>query len=148
MNLKPMIYSNNLAETEILAYETLNTPMGLLTYYIVNYGSHPACYISIPNEHIFYNKDEDDISKICHIDCHGGISYTGDTLPRSVPKYDEKSSTIPVWSTGWYIGWDYMHYTDYRLSPLYVHEGKKWTTEEMIADCYDVINQLCTANCG
>ena len=105
--------------------------------------------MKLPDTDRFYEKDESEIYSKYHIDCHGGITFTGETLPKSVPEYNMAiSATIPVYSRGWYIGWDYAHLEDYIEFPMsIIEDGKKWTTEEMIADCYDVINQLCTANC-
>lgn len=48
----------------------------------------------------------------------------------------------------WYIGWDYDHYGDYTSNPyinmfgIYRECEKRWTTEEIVAECKNVINQI------
>lgn len=102
------------------------------TYYAVSYGTHPACYVVVPEWHRFYKMDEGDIP----VWCHGGITFTGD-----------KSNTLG-YPSAWCIGWDYAHCDDYigfyiltpEFSPLW---GKhKWTTEELVQECFGVIKQL------
>lgn len=99
-------------------------------YKIVSYGTHPCCYVVIPKNHKFYNKDYDDICVMCH----GGMTYAG------------KEKDNKFW-----IGWDYAHYGDYTgvcEMPIlkefkYLHKNdKKWTTKELIKETKEVIEQL------
>lgn len=106
-------------------------------YFIVSYGTHPCCYVSIPKEDIlFYNKDYNDLD-IC---IHGGLTYS--------QRY--------LWcadKTGWFIGWDYSHCYDYRKEK-YFSEGladdmeqcKVWTIDELRNHCQEVIKQIKTQN--
>lgn len=74
-----------------------------------------------------------------HIDCHGGLTYGRDYL-----------SAVDTEKTNgkWYIGWDYAHYGDYMpnsyisMSGVYGEWEKRWTTEEIVAECKNVINQI------
>ena len=65
---------------------------------------------------------------------HGGLTYT-------------RSSLATVDRTGWFIGWDYSHYGDFTgadmmFPPELQFGGKQWTTEEIIDECLNVINQM------
>lgn len=73
------------------------------------------------------------------IDCHGGLTYGRDYL----------SAVDTERANGkWYIGWDYDHYGDYTSNPfinmfgIYRECEKRWTTEEIVAECKNVINQI------
>lgn len=61
-----------------------------------------------------------------------GITFTGD-----------KSNTLG-YPSAWCIGWDYAHCDDYiglpEFSPLWGQH--KWTTEELVQECFGVIKQL------
>ena len=101
-------------------------------YVIVNYGTHPCCYVAIPQGHKFFEKHYDDIG----IDCHGGLTFS-----HYIDFGDGKE---------YYIGWDYAHYEDYNgiyeLDFLkgfnHNHYYKKWTTRELLEDVRKVIEQL------
>lgn len=79
-----------------------------------------------PLNGVFY--DDIDIS------CHGGVTYSEPIL-KTVDK------------KGWFIGWDYAHCGDYinygdtSLNNLF-SDDKKWTTEEIVEECKNVINQI------
>ena len=52
-----------------------------------------------------------------------------------------------VKSENWFIGWDYAHCGDYCGYEEYMPEsiityGKKWTTEEIIEECKNAIDQI------
>lgn len=102
-------------------------------YVIVSYGTHPCCYISIPQKHKFFEKNYDDID----IDCHGGLTFSD---------YRDFGCGLK-----YYIGWDYAHFNDYigyyeldclRDSPFNHDDDKRWTTEELLEDVKKVIEQL------
>lgn len=107
-------------------------------YYILNLGTHPTAYINIPKRHPFYNKDNYEIYDICYdIEVHGGLTYSKGYLWISD---NEKIK-------GWFIGWDYGHYGDYagyeEMLPKNIRVGgKKWTTEEIREEVYNVCKQL------
>lgn len=107
-----------------------------LNYAIVNYGTHPCCYIGLPKNHKFYGKDYDNID----IDCHCGITFA---------EQDLAFNPIPT-TDFWWIGWDYAHCGDYvgyyqGLNNSLEKNSKKWTTEEMLQEVKDVIQQLLNA---
>lgn len=107
-------------------------------FYILSLGTHPTAYVEIPKNHIFYKKQYWDIEKEYDINIHGGISYSSDSLPLS------KNTTM---ENSWFIGWDYAHCFDYYCfpdDPIFKSDKslKKWTTEEIIKDCKDMIDQL------
>lgn len=126
-----MIYTPNRSNKgEILATGTYKN----FKYYVVSYGTHPCAYVDVSNTSLA-NKDycENDI------DCHGGLTYGRDYLSAvDTEKINGK----------WYIGWDYDHYGDYTPNPfintfgVYRECEKRWTTEEIVAECKNVINQI------
>lgn len=129
--MKQMIYTPNRNDKgEILATGTYKN----FKYYVVSYGTHPCAYVDVSNTS-WANKDyhENDI------DCHGGLTYGRDYL----------SAVGTERANGkWYIGWDYDHYGDYTSNPyinmfgIYRECEKRWTTEEIVAECKNVINQI------
>ena len=129
--MKQMIYTlNRKNKGEILATGTYKN----FKYYVVSYGTHPCAYVDVSNTSLA-NKDyhENDIN------CHGGLTYGRDYL----------SAVDTERANGkWYIGWDYDHYGDYTSNPfmnmfgIYGECEKRWTTEEIVAECKNVINQI------
>lgn len=129
--IKPMIYQKD------RKYEILhkNNYKGY-NYYILNLGTHPTAYVEIPEGHKLYGKHYDDID----IDVHGGLTYSDGYLG---PIKDKNL---------WFIGWDYAHAGDYMgyyeetifdgFQSFMDINNKKWTTEEIIEDCKDVIEQI------
>lgn len=96
---------------------------------IVNYYSHPCAYIGLQEGHPYYGIDYDNIP----IDCHGGLTYS-----------DSKHTMVnELCDNGWFIGWDYNHLKDYNtyMEDFDFH-SKRWTTEEIINECFNVIDQL------
>lgn len=124
--MKEMIYSNKrtfeiLHQGKYKGYQ----------YYICSLGTHPTAYIEIPKTSIFYKQDMFEIE----LDAHGGITYSKDYL------YNITNS--------WFIGWDYAHFGDYyELEGWYPNQlklyenWKKWTTEEILEEVKDVIEQI------
>lgn len=98
-------------------------------YYVLNLGTHPCAYIDVTDTNlngIHYSNID--------IECHGGLTYSDDNL-------------ATVNKIGWFIGWDYAHYYDFAGYYLehnnYIFdECKKWTTEEIVHECKEVIDQL------
>jgi hypothetical protein len=99
-----------------------------LTYYVLTLGTHPCAYVDVTGT-LLDGKGYDDIDIFCHF----GLTYAEPHL-----------STVDT--GGWFIGWDYGHYSDfagYTLEmPLKMQTGKKWTTEEMVEECKNVIDQI------
>ena len=130
MKFKVMKYGKE-RRTELLCkgkYKNYN-------YYVLNLGTHPTAYIEIPKENKLYRKSCDEIYKIgCDIDVHGGLTYSNNEL-------------MGVKSENWFIGWDYAHCGDYCGYEEFMPEsirtyGKKWTTEEIIEECKNAIDQI------
>ena len=130
MKIKEMKYGKE-RRTELLCkgkYKNYN-------YYVLNLGTHPTAYIEIPKENKLYRKSYDEIYKIgCDIDVHGGLTYSNNEL-------------MGVKSENWFIGWDYAHCGDYcgyeECMPESIRTyGKKWTTEEIIEECKNAIDQI------
>lgn len=97
-------------------------------------GSHPCCYIRIPEGHPFFDMPYDDIESYCYgigvdLNAHGGLTYADDL--------DDDS---------YWIGWDYAHADDYLcvsdfhpFNPAFEH---KWTIDELTNEIYKVIDTI------
>lgn len=130
--IKPMIYDKNRSESaEQIAGGTYKN----FDYYVLNLKTHPTAYVDVTNSPlngVFY----DDID----IACHGGLTYSEPTL-KTVDK------------KGWFIGWDYAHYGDYMdygdvlFNNMFQYK-KKWTTEEIVEECKNVIDQIVAKYCN
>ena len=130
MKIKVMEYGKE-ERTELLCKDKYKN----YNYYVLNLGTHPTAYIEIPKENELYRKSYDEIYKIgCDIDVNGGLTYSDNEL-------------MGVKSENWFIGWDYSHCGDYCGYEEYMPEnirtcGKKWTTEEIIEECKNAIDQI------
>lgn len=115
-------YGTRLAEGTCRGYQ----------YIVVSYGSHPCCYIRLMESDKFYNSEYDDIP----LNCHGGLTY--------------KSSNGLQGKPGTWIGWDYAHWGDYvYLGPGFnslASDEKRWTTDELVADCKRACRHLYNLN--
>ena len=125
--MKEMVYQK---ESKIEVLDT-GTCLGFF-YWILNLGTHPTAYVKIPESHKYYQKHYDDID----IQAHGGLTYSRDYLWISENQKLE----------GWFIGWDYAHCYDYAgyytQRDTTLCELKKWTTEEIRKEVYEVCEQL------
>lgn len=125
-----------------MIYKAMSTPEILdeghykqYHYAIVSLGSHPCAYVELPENHQFYEKFYDDIP----IECHGGLTYSGrGLLPSEHPEHKK----------GYWIGWDYAHYTDYTFYSSITFQGRTWSTEEILSEVKQVIDQLCEMDLG
>lgn len=130
MKIKEMEYGKE-RRTELLCKDKYKN----YNYYVLNLGTHPTAYIEIPKENKLYRKSYNEIYKIgCDIDVNGGLTYSDNEL-------------MGVKSENWFIGWDYAHCGDYCGYEEYMPEsirtyGKKWTTEEIIEECKNAIDQI------
>lgn len=95
-------------------------------YAVVNLGTHPSAYISMPYDHPY--QKEDDMFQI-DIPVHGGCTYIGEVVDW-------------VGLPGKVVGWDYGHAGDYVGYNTNDSEGRKWSTEEMIEECHKAIDKL------
>ena len=128
--IKPMIYNKNRpGSAEQIAGGTYKN----FDYYVLNLKTHPTAYIDVTNSPL--NGCDEDID----ISCHGGITW-GDNFVKYIDK------------KGWFIGWDYAHYGDYMdygdtsLNNMFSND-KKWTTEEIVEECKNVIDQIVEKYC-
>ena len=97
-------------------------------YYVLNLGTHPCAYIDVTEtelKFIDYNNID--------IECHFGLTYSREYL-------------VTVDKTGWFIGWDYAHYTDfagyYTNLDRELYSLKRWTTQEIVNECKEVIDRI------
>lgn len=130
MKMKEMVYGPNQLysineKPEILATGVYNC----IKYYIINLGTHPAAYI----ENVFGVVDEQS-EDLLGCPAYGGFTFNN----FSYWDYD---------ACGYWLGWDYSHlnlgdYSGLELNfPEYMRiGGKKWTTEEILQDVYNIIN--------
>lgn len=126
MTKREMKYSTN-THTVVLYMSNIED----YNYYIISYGTHPCCYVELPKEHKLYGMTYNEIEEKYDINVHGGFTYS---RPDLLIKDDS-----------WFLGWDYAHCWDY--SPyLEDLDLKKWTTDELIGECCDVIAQLVKIN--
>ena len=114
MILKEMVYGEYMVN-QMLA---MGTHKGH-DYVVKSYGTHPCCYVSIPNGKAVNTDD---------IYCHGGVTWSDKYVPNEEP--------VPG---VWWIGWDYSHCDD-RCGMIW--KGKEWTAEELEAECIDVIDRM------
>lgn len=119
--IKPMIYKWK-RDVEILAHDTYEG----YEFAIISWGTHPCAYVGIPKGHRFYKKDCNKIDE--HIGCHGGFTFS-------------KNGVQGLMLDKWVIGWDYAHCCDF-MPTLPQLGTRKWTTEEILEDVHNVIDQI------
>ncbi len=129
--VKPMRYTTH-DEFEIL----MNGNYCGVPFWVISYGTHPCVYVDVTA----FGKSLD----VNEIDCHGGITYDEHDL-RGV--YDE-SMTDFIDGSRRFIGWDYAHGGDYYGGDSISEHGHKYTTDEMVDDAVEVIDQLHTMKIG
>ena len=103
----------------------------------VNMGTHPTAYVRIPSTHKFYEKHYDFINPQPKAFRAGPFTF-------SRPSSEFASHLDIQIPNGWYLGWDYAHIGDYICTP-FTHnsnDARKYTTEDIIADCKYIINYL------
>ncbi len=125
-----------------MIYKDISTPEMLdeghykqYHYAILSLGSHPCAYVEIPENHKYFGVHYDHIS----LNCHGGLTYSAlGLLPKAHPEHKK----------GYWIGWDYAHYTDYTFYSSITFQGRTWSTEEILSEVKQVIDQLCEMDRG
>ena len=133
-DIKPMVYQADRTQ-EILASGKYKD----YQFYVLSLGTHPTAYVEIPKNNKLYGMDYDDIYDSGYdINCHFGLTYS-------------KNFLYGVKENSWFIGWDYAHYTDYagyemRMPKHLKSNGKKWTTEEILQEVCEVIDQVIEIN--
>ena len=111
-----------------------------LNYYVKNIaGMHPTAYIEIPQGHRAYNMDfYECIENYVSLNVHWGVTFQEGYL-KTVDDNGDRDHK--------FIGWDYGHAGDfagYYIGDKWMEDlnYKKWTTEEIIAECKDAIDQI------
>ena len=122
-DLHDMVYKENRCEPQVLAHDIYHGR----NYYVISFGTHPCAYVDVSDLLSMTRKEREYIENA--IDCHGGITYSDAEL-------------VVENKTGWYIGWDYAHCTDYFGYMPHESLAKKWTTPEMVSECKRVIDQI------
>ena len=146
INMKQMIYKERYEDEfadEILDQGTYDG----YDYIICSLGhSFPVAYVRIPEDNVLYkNNDQDSINEYLEcfdegeLPCNGGITFA-DEYPYCLYNFDGRLKDTTDLKSGWYIGWDYAHSTDFY--PLSGENGKKWTVEEVLEEVYNVIKIL------
>lgn len=125
--MKEMIYKNQSTMKD--GREVLDSGISFgFNFYIISFGSHPCCYVEIPDNHPLYLEKYDDIE----IECHGGLTFSSSKL-----------TGIDETGLKWFIGWDFAHCDDYYCSPVGSDvKGHKWTLDELICEVDNVCKQL------
>ena len=123
--MRDMIYqSSRLNPPEQIANGEYNG----FNYYVLNLGTHPCAYVDV-TETKLKNVEYDRID----IECHGGLKYSEHKL-------------LTVDKEGWFIGWDYAHAGDFAgydlIYPSKRSPRRMWTTQEIVDECKEVIDQL------
>lgn len=113
-------------------------------YYILNLSIHPCAYVVLNKDDKLFGKSCDEIERLNVIYCHGGFTYSENTL------YSKKYAYVSEHEDKWVIGWDYGHYKDW--SGLYSDDmnkqlgNHKWTTSEIQIEVREVIDQIIEYN--
>lgn len=117
-------------------------------FVVKSLGSHPTAYVKL--------HADDDIYHACHedgemnydaayVDVHGGVTYGTDT---GLLYSDDNGNEDRL--DGCWIGWDYAHAYDFcyysGLATEPTDWEKRWTTEEIVAECKNVIDQIVKAD--
>lgn len=135
---EPMVYSKEIQKPRcgvLIAQGFYNG----LNYYVKNInGIHPTAYVEIPQGHKAFEKDFCNYDLPQLIEVHGGVTYQ-DSVLLTVDDNGERGHK--------FVGWDYGHARDfagYYIGTRGVLEmtSKRWTVEEIIAECKEAIDQI------
>lgn len=153
--ISPMIYSTIKSREEYGTYVLCEDEYKGYSFYIINLWTHPCAYVKLRAGNKFFNKEWDELEEI---NCHGGVTYARDYLTCSKIVKNTNPNTslykayyrenivevVPKSDRCWVIGWDYAHSGD-KYSDSKV-QGKMWSTEEIIEECKEVIDQIIKLN--
>lgn len=117
--IRRMVYTNK-SKCNILYLDMYKD----YVYFIMDYGTHPCCYILLDKDNKFYSIDYNNIP--LHV--HGGLTFSGSELNDYIE------------TDNWIIGWDYAHIGD-RYGEYYKN-GYTWKTTELIKECIKAIDEL------
>ena len=141
--MKDMIYGIDGGKIVLLDYGTYEG----YDYAILNIrGTHPCCYVKLPFDHRLADDALEDYNSL-DIRCHGGITYSEKYLRIGGYISGNKWVEEVKDESGVWIGWDYAHSGDYIYTPLEQYcysfgEERKYTTEELLKDVKNVIDQI------
>jgi hypothetical protein len=100
-------------------------------YWAVSLETHPTAYVDI-------TPVKDELEENPPLPCHGGVTYDEDNLQN-------------VWDSAFegfvpgerrFIGWDYAHSGDYMSMSNFMQDGRKYTTEMIVADIKEAIDDM------
>ena len=137
--MKEMVYKNRMVQAELLS----NGEYKGYEYVVLSLGTHPCAYVGVSEDDKLYGLDYNSIYEKYDINCHGGLTYSEDSL--SFLEFSQKYNcdVKNAIHNKWVIGWDYAHYGDYVVCFDECNvSGKKWTTHEIVEECKEVIDQL------
>ena len=134
--LFPYIAENNSAEVPCYIVKKEEYKNHLYVIFSIQ-GRHPTAYVRVNESEKWYDMDYDKISSFW-MGCkpHGGFTFSGFVSK----EFNEQKES-------YWVGWDYAHYGDYESYPLngilaMINGAKKWTIEEIEADCTKVIDYM------
>ena len=102
-----------------------------IQYWAVSLGTHPTAYIDVTP----IKETLPEMPRLC---CHGGVTYDEDCLQN-------------VWDSAFegfvagerrFLGWDYAHSGDYMSMSNFMQDGRKYTTEMIVADIKEAIDDM------
>lgn len=126
-------YNSNVVPNEVIKKDTYKNHMYVI-YSVM--GSHPTAYVRVNEGEKWYEMNYDKIS-FTWPGCspHGGFTFSDFV--------NEESFGEPE---AYWVGWDYAHFGDYCSYPkgtmIGLERGKKWTIEEIEAECKRVIDYM------
>lgn len=93
----------------------------------------------VPQMYLSKNNIHDFIYDHWYAQVHGGFTYCEPCCPNYPEGYARPKKEF-------WLGWDYAHYGDFTAIPGIVYtpryDEKVWTTEEILAEAYEVIDTL------
>lgn len=118
---KEMKYHGGRRQIETLA----EGQVGEYKWTVLSLGTHPCGYVAVPENHPFYEKQYWEIDD--QIEVHGGLTFGGRLQG----------------SNDYWFGWDYAHAGDYTgYATFGTNDEKRWTTQEIVDECLNVIKQF------
>lgn len=118
---KEMEYHGGRCQIETLA----EGQVGKYKWTVLSLGTHPCGYVAVPENHPFYEKLYWEIDD--QIEVHGGLTFGGRIQG----------------SNDYCFGWDYAHAGDYTgYATFGTNHEKRWTTQEIVDECLNVIKQF------
>ena len=136
--MKEMVYTDRMTKAVLLANDTYKG----YEYVVLSLGSHPCAYVVLDEGDKLFGLDYDDINENFDVYCHYGLTYSEDYLSFLEFSNKYKCDVKVGIHNKWVIGWDYGHMDDYTGFCGDILGGKKWTTEEIVGECKEFIEQL------